>query len=335
MRALRLIAHRLLAAVPTILLVVLGTWILLEAAPGDAADAYLAQTGSGDAVFVAELRTRFGLDLAGPERFATFALRLAGGDLGTSVVFSRPVAAVVVERLPITLMVMAAAIVFAAVIGTAGGILAGAGPGGIADRLLSVAALGLLAIPSFWLGLLLIRWFAVQLGWLPVGGIRSIATGVGATGAGATGGDWGALLDTARHLVLPTVALGTGYVAIYLRTLRAGMVDAWRADHVRAARARGLSERAVVWRAVARPAFLPVVVLLGQQAGTLFGGSVVVETVFAVPGMGRLAYEAVAGRDVPLLIGVVLAGTVVVIVANLLVDLVMTRLDPRIGVGNA
>jgi peptide/nickel transport system permease protein len=143
------------------------------------------------------------------------------------------------------------------------------------------------------------------------------------------------LLDTARHLVLPTVALGTGYVAIYLRTLRAGMVDAWRADHVRAARARGLSERAVVWRAVARPAFLPVVVLLGQQAGTLFGGSVVVETVFAVPGMGRLAYEAVAGRDVPLLIGVVLAGTVVVIVANLLVDLVMTRLDPRIGVGNA
>jgi peptide/nickel transport system permease protein len=333
MRALRLIAYRLLAAVPTVLLVVLGTWILLEAAPGDAADAYLAQTGGGDAVFVAELRTRFGLDLAGPERFATFALRLAGGDLGTSVVFSRPVAAVVVERLPITLMVMAAAIVFAAVIGTAGGILAGAGPGGIADRLLSVAALGLLAIPSFWLGLLLIRWFAVQLGWLPVGGIRSIGAGVG--GAGVGGMDGGGLLDTARHLILPTVALGTGYVAIYLRTLRAGMVDAWRADHVRAARARGLSERAVVWRAVARPAFLPVVVLLGQQAGTLFGGSVVVETVFAVPGMGRLAYEAVAGRDVPLLIGVVLAGTVVVIVANLLVDLVMTRLDPRIGVGNA
>jgi len=104
---------------------------------------------------------------------------------------------------------------------------------------------------------------------------------------------------------------------------------------VRAARARGLRERDVVWGAVARPAFLPVVVLLGQQAGTLFGGSVVVETVFAVPGMGRLAYEAVAGRDLPLLIGVVLAGTFVVIAANLLVDLIMVRLDPRIGAGDA
>jgi peptide/nickel transport system permease protein len=217
---------------------------------------------------------------------------------------------------------MVAAVTFAAVLGTLGGLLAGARPGSLGDRLLSTAALALLAIPSFWLGLQLIRWFAVQLGWLPVGGIRTI-------------GGAGGVLDTARHLILPTLALGTGYVALYLRTLRAGMVDAWRADHVRAARARGLSERAVVWGAVARPAFLPVVVLLGQQAGTLFGGSVVVETVFAVPGMGRLAYEAVAGRDLALLIGVVLAGTVVVIAANLLVDLAMARLDPRIGAGDA
>ena len=322
MRTVRLIARRLAAAVPTVLLVVLGTWILLEAAPGDAADAYLAQAGGGDAAFVADLRARFGLDLSGPDRFAIFALRLAAGDLGTSVVFSRPVAAVIAERIPITLALMVAAVTFAAVLGTLGGLLAGARPGSLGDRLLSTAALALLAIPSFWLGLLLIRWFAVQLGWLPVGGIRTI-------------GGAGGVLDTARHLILPTLALGTGYVALYLRTLRAGMVDAWRADHVRAARARGLSERAVVWGAVARPAFLPVVVLLGQQAGTLFGGSVVVETVFAVPGMGRLAYEAVAGRDLALLIGVVLAGTVVVIAANLLVDLAMARLDPRIGAGDA
>ena len=300
----------------------LGTWILLEAAPGDAADAYLARAGGGDAVFVADLRARFGLDLAGPDRFLAFAARLAAGDLGTSAVFDRPVAAVILGRIPITLVLMAAAIGFAAVLGTAGGLVAGARPGGIGDRLLSTAALTLLAIPSFWLGLLLIRWFAVQLGWLPVGGIRTI-------------GGPGGLLDGARHLVLPTIALGTGYVALYLRTLRAGMVDAWQADHVRAARARGLHERDVVWGAVARPALLPVVVLLGQQAGTLFGGSVVVETVFAVPGMGRLAYEAVAGRDLPLLVGVVLAGTVVVIAANLLVDLLLVRLDPRIGAADA
>jgi peptide/nickel transport system permease protein len=113
------------------------------------------------------------------------------------------------------------------------------------------------------------------------------------------------------------------------------MVEAWRADHVRAARARGLTRRRVVWRAVARPALLPVVVLLGQQAGTLFGGSVVVESAFGIPGLGRLAYEAVAGRDTLLLAGIVLAGTVMVILANLLVDLVLVRLDPRIGAADA
>jgi peptide/nickel transport system permease protein len=137
--------------------------------------------------------------------------------------------------------------------------------------------------------------------------------------------------DVAWHLVLPTLALGAGYLALYTRTLRAGMVATWRADHVRAARARGLGEQSVVRRAVARPALLPVVVLLGQQIGTLFGGSVVTETVFGIPGLGRLTYEAVAGRDTLLLVGVVLAGTVVVIAANLLVDLLLVRLDPRIG----
>jgi len=317
-RGVGLIARRLVAAVPTVVLVALGAYLLLELAPGDAADAYLAQTG-GDAGFAAEVRRRFGLEGTGVERLVRFLGNLAAGDLGTSAVFGRRVAEVVVERLPTTLALMVCAVAFAALLGGWTGLLAGGRPGSPRDRLLSVAALLLLALPSFWLGLLLVYLFGVRLGWLPTAGLRTVGGG----GAG-----W---LDAARHLVLPTVALGAGYVALYMRTLRAGMVEAWRAEHVRAARARGLDERAVVWRAVARPALLPVVVLLGQQAGALFGGSVVVETVFGIPGMGRLAYEAVAGRDAQLLVGVVLVGTLVVIAANLVVDLLLARLDPRIG----
>ncbi|HZH28203.1 MAG TPA: ABC transporter permease [Azospirillaceae bacterium] len=322
MRGVGLIARRLVAAVPTVVLVALGAYLLLELAPGDAADAYLAQTG-GDAGFAAEVRHRFGLEGTGAERLVRFLGNLAAGDLGTSAVFGRRVAEVVVERLPTTLALMVCAVAFAALLGGWTGLLAGARPGSPRDRLLSVAALILLALPSFWLGLLLVYLFGVRLGWLPTAGLHAVGGG----GAG-----W---LDVARHLVLPTVALGAGYVALYMRTLRAGMVDAWRAEHVRAARARGLDERAVVWRAVARPALLPVVVLLGQQAGALFGGSVVVETVFGIPGMGRLAYEAVAGRDAQLLVGVVLVGTLVVIAANLVVDLLLARLDPRIGAADA
>lgn len=325
MRALRIVARRALAALPTVLIVTLGAYLLLESAPGDAADAYLAQTG-GDAGYAASLRERFGLQGSAADRLMRFYAGLLRGDLGASAVFGRPVAGVIVERLPTTLLLMVCAVGFAALLGTALGLVAGSKPGSVRDHAVTVATLGLLAMPNFWLALLLVLLFGVRLAWLPTSGLSD-------PGAAATG--LAGILDTARHLVLPTLALGAGYLALYARTLRAGMAAAWRAEPVRAARARGLPERRVIWRAVARPALLPVVVLLGQQAGTLFGGSVVVETVFGIPGLGRLAYEAVAGRDTPLLVGVVLAGTVVVIAASLAVDLVLVRLDPRIGAGDA
>lgn len=318
--ALRIAARRCAAAVPTILVVALAAFALLEAAPGDAVDAYLAQVG-GDAGFAAELRARLGLADSLPGRLAGVLGRLASLDLGMSAAFARPVVEVIAERLPNTLLLMAGAASVAAGLGVAIGLLSGARPGGARDALLSTGALALLAMPNFWLALVLVLVFAVQLGWLPTGGIRTIG--------GAPPG--GAVLDALRHLVLPSIALGAGYAAMFARTLRAGMVEAWHADHVRAAHARGLRRRAIVWRAVARPALAPVLVLLGQHVGTLVGGSVVVETVFAVPGMGRLAFEAVSGRDTLLLAGILLCATCVVLVANLLVDLALARLDPRIG----
>ncbi len=320
-RLARLLAVRLIAAVPTLLIVACGAFLLLEAAPGDAVDAYLAQTG-GDAGYAAELRRSLGLGGTAMERLAGFLLSLATFDLGRSAVFARPVAAVIAERLPNTLLLLTTTVLFAGGVGYLAGKWAGTRPGSIRDRALTTGALMLLAMPNFWLGLLLVVLLAISWPLLPVAGLRTLGVELGPVAAA---------LDLAWHLVLPTIALGAGYVALYMRTLRAGMAEAWQADHVRAAQARGLAPSAVVRRGVVRPALLPMLVVAGQNIGALVGGSVVVETVFAIPGMGRLAYEAVTGRDAPLLIGVVMTAAILVLAVNTIVDLLLARLDPRIG----
>jgi peptide/nickel transport system permease protein len=207
-------------------------------------------------------------------------------------------------------------------LGTALGLIAGARPGGPADKTLSVASLALYAVPSFWLGLVLSVIFAVQLRWLPTSGIETVASG-------REGLD--RVLDIARHLVLPVCALGFIYLALFLRTMRAGMAEAWRQDYALAARAKGLTRHRIVLRHIARNALLPLVTMIGLQAAGMLGGSVVIESVFAVPGFGRLAQEAVGGRDAPLLMGIIVTSAVLVIAVNLIVDLTYGLLDPRVG----
>jgi peptide/nickel transport system permease protein len=321
-RALRLIRRRLINAVPVIFLVILGTYALLAAAPGDAVDAYIARSG-GDAALIAELRERWGLEGSFLTRFVSYMWSLLRLDLGPSVLFNQPVVSVVMSRVAPTLLLMSAAIAVAFLFGSLLGVVAGARPGSVRDRLLSAVSLVFYATPGFWLGLMLIIAFTVKLGLLPLGGFETIASD-------KTG--FARALDIARHLVMPTLALGIVYLALYLRLMRAGMVEAWRSDHVLLARAKGLPRRRLVLRHVARNALLPVVTMLGLQASTMLGGSVVVESVFAIPGLGRLAFEAVAGRDLPLLLGVVLVGTLVVIAVNLIVDIAYAWLDPRVGV---
>jgi peptide/nickel transport system permease protein len=230
---------------------------------------------------------------------------------------------VVLDRLGNTVLLMSAAIALSFGCGTLLGIVAGSRPRSWADRLLSLVSLAVYAAPGFWLGLMLIVAFAVKLAWFPLGGVVTI----GAPRAGLAH-----VRDVAWHLVLPAGALGLVYLALYLRLMRAGMVEAWRSDFVRTARAKGLARSRIVWRHVARNALLPVVTMLGLQAGAMLGGSVVIESVFAIPGLGRLAFEAVSQRDLPLLLGIILAGTVLVILINLLVDLAYARLDPRVAV---
>ena len=324
-RDLLLLRRRLVGSVFVLLIVIVGTFLLLEAAPGDAVDAYLVSTG-GDAGLVEAMRQSWGLDQSAATRLANYLWALLHLDLGHSVAFSRPIRDVILERLPVTLILMGTSTALSFGIGSALGIYAGARPGSVRDRVLSTASLALYAVPGFWLALVLVIVFAVDLRWFPISGFETIASG-------KTG--FARIADIAHHLVLPVASLGVIYLALYLRMMRAGMAEVWRLDFIRAARARGLSRRRIVLAHVARNALLPLVTMLGLQSAQMLGGSVVIESIFSVPGLGRLAQEAVALRDTPLLLGIILVSAVLVVLINLLVDIAYAFLDPRVGASEA
>jgi peptide/nickel transport system permease protein len=314
--------RRLAGATATLAIVVVGAFFLLEAAPGDAIDAYIGGIGGADAGRIAELRAEWGLDQGPFHRLGAYVVSLLHGDLGWSTGFQRPVRDILFERLPMTLVMMSSALAMAFTFGIVLGFIAGTRPNSWLDRILSIGSLALYAMPGFWLSLVLIAVFAVSLRWLPSGGFETIASGK--TGVARIG-------DIARHLVLPVSSLGLVYMTLFLRLLRDGMEEIWHADFVRAARGRGISGLRLSLRHVARNALTPVITMLGLQSASLLGGSVVIENVFAIPGFGRLASEAVAKRDTPLLLGVVLFSAAVVIAMNMIADLIQMRLDPRIG----
>lgn len=320
---LALLRRRLIGSILVLLIVIIGAFLMLEMAPGDAVDAYAVSAG-GDASTMADLRAQWGLDQSLWHRLAAYLWALAHGNLGWSVAFSRPILDLILERLPNTLLLMASATALSFSLGSLLGVVAGVRPGGWRDRMLSSASLALYAIPGFWLALVLVILFSIRLRWLPSSGIETIASGKqGLARAG----------DIAEHLILPVVSLGLIYLALYLRVMRTAMADVWRMDFIRALRARGLARSRIVWRHVARNALLPLITMLGLQAAAMLGGSVVIESVFAVPGVGRLAQEAVSARDTPLLLGIILVSALMVIVVNIVVDIAYGWLDPRIGTG--
>ncbi|MBY5590404.1 ABC transporter permease [Rhizobium leguminosarum] len=321
-RAIILLRRRAISSIPVLLIVVIFTFFLLESASGDAVDAYLGSIGGGDAALRQSLRESYGLDQSTFARLWLYFSSLARFDLGWSVAFGRPVRELIAERLPNTLLLMGSATALSFGLGSALGILAGARPGGLRDRMLSIGSLIVYAIPSFWLGLVLSIAFSVKLRWFPIAGVETIASG-------KTG--FSRALDIADHLALPVGALALIYLALFLRVMRSGMAEAWKLDFVLFARAKGLSQSRIVLRHVARNALLPLVTMLGLQSAAMLGGSVVIESIFAIPGFGRLAQEAVNGRDAPLLMGIIVTSAVLVISVNFLVDLVYAALDPRIG----
>jgi peptide/nickel transport system permease protein len=324
MRILSLAGRRLAASIPTLVLILIGVFLLLQFAPGDTVDALMAQMGGGDAATAKELRRFYGLDLSVAMQLVNYLWRLIRLDLGFSAIYGKPVSTVIVERLPVTLLLMTASLSFAFFMGLVLGVVAARRVNRWPDTLISTLGLIFYATPSFWFGLMAIVVFSIYLQWLPAGGFEDITMSY--SGLART-------LDIASHLVLPTLTLGLIFLAIYLRIMRASMLEVLNLDFVRTARSKGLDETRIVTRHVLRNALLPMVTLIGLQAGTMLGGSVVVESVFSLPGLGRLAYESVVQRDLNTLLGIVFVSALLVIVVNFIVDLAYARLDPRITSG--
>jgi peptide/nickel transport system permease protein len=303
---LTFIVRRLLLAVPVLLGVVFVVMLTVDLLPGDAVTLMLGEHATPQAV--AALRDHLGLDKPLATRYVQYVGRLLTGDLGRSIQQNRPVAAELAEAWPATLELTVAALVLAAVLGVGAGVVSAVWPSSVFDTLARLGSLFGLSLPVFWTGLVLIVIFAWWLPWLPVGGTGSPS-----------------------HLVLPAVALALPSIAMIARMTRSSVLEVLREDYVRTARAKGVRERWVVTKHALRNAAIPVLTLLGLQAGQLMGGAVLTETVFAWPGLGRLMVKAIFARDYVLLQGAVLLFSLAFVLVNLIVDLSYGVLDPRVS----
>lgn len=319
--SLRYALKRLLQAVPTILVIVCLNFALLQLAPGDAADVLAGEAGSATPEYMAQLRQKFGLDQPIHVQLVVYLKQVLSFDLGHSFRHGMPVSELIISRLGPTLLLMVTVFLAAVLFGALLGSIAARNINRWQDGLISVLTVLAYATPVFWAGLMLIVVFSIKLGWFPTSGMQEIA---------AFHEGWDRVVDIARHLVLPAVTLTMFYLALYTRLMRASALEQSSMDYVVTARAKGLTERQIARRHVFRNALLPVVTMAGVQAGGLLGGAVVVETVFAWPGLGLLAYESLFARDLNLLLGIFFICACLVVVVNLVVDIVYSMLDPRI-----
>ncbi|WP_432726697.1 ABC transporter permease [Variovorax sp. W6] len=322
MGTLRYAASRLLQALGLVLAVVVLNFVLVHAAPGDPVETIAGASGGMSPELMAQLRTQYGLDRSLPVQLGVYLGKVAQGDLGYSYFFNLPVTSMIAERVPATLLLVLSAVLLAFLVGTALGVLSSRKPNGLLSQFINVLSLVGFAAPVFWLGIMLVILLASVFPVLPVAGMRSIdSTG----GAG-----FADMLDVAYHLVLPTLTLSLVYLAQYSRLARSSMLDVLGSDFIRTARAKGLTDRVVLYKHALRNALLPVVTVLGLQFGNVLAGAILVETVFNWPGLGRLAFESVLRRDYPTILGVLLFSSIVVVVMNQLTDLCYRFIDPRI-----
>ncbi len=322
-RTLRYVVRRLAQAVPIVLGIVVLNFLMLQLAPGDAAEVLAGEAGAATPEYMAQLRQSFGLDQPVWLQLAIYVKNILTLDLGFSFRHNMPVLDLILNRLGPTLLLMGTTLVFSVGVGILLGLIAATGVNSWRDNLISVLAVVSYATPLFWAGLMLIVVFSLNLRWLPVTGMEDVV-------AFHTG--MARVLDIARHLVLPALTLSLFYLALYTRLMRAAMLDQAGMDYVTTARAKGLGERRITLRHVLRNAVLPVLTMAGIQVGSMLGGAVVVESVFAWPGMGLLAFQSLFARDYNLLLGIFFLSACLVVIVNLLVDLIYIMLDPRIQV---
>lgn len=323
-KLLTYIARRVVQAIPMAFAIVLLNFVLLQLTPGDLVDVMAGEAGSATPEYMDNLRRLYGLDVPVTQQFFNYVNGILHFDLGFSFRQNTPVLELILERLPSTVLLSVAAIAFALVIGVTLGTVAARHRGTAIDESISIFSTVGFAIPLFWVGLMFIVLFSIQLRWLPSAGIATI----GVTYASW----WEEWLDVGHHMLLPAFTLSLFFLSIYVRITRSAMLEVYELDFVRTARAKGIGEGRVVLRHVLRNALLPIVTITGLQVGAIFGGTVVTETVFGWPGVGRLAHEAVFSRDVNLLLGIFLCSSMLVMLVNLAVDLLYAVLDPRVEV---
>src|SRR5438874_366648 len=305
------------AALIVLLLASVLVFLGIRALPGDPA---LALGGEDrDAAVVAQIRHDYGLDKPLPVQYVRWLGHVVRGDFGTDQ-RKLSVAHTIVTRLPITLELAFLAILLGSIIGIVAGVIAAVRRGKASDYAATTVALVGLSVPHFWLGLLMIVYFAVRLHWLPAGGYVPFGTNP---------------VQNLEHMLMPAIVLGTGLSAVLMRQMRSSMLGALAADYVRTARAKGLSEWSVIGKHALRNSLITVTTVIGLQLGALISGAVITEQIFVIPGFGRLTIDAVNQRDYTLLQGVVLVAAAGYVVVNLLVDVVYSLLNPRIRVAGA
>lgn len=312
------IARRLVGMLPVVFLISVITFSLVLLLPGDAALAILGESGARDASRYEALRAQLGLDDPVPVRYMSWVKNAVAGDLGTSIRTAEPVAQAVFRRLTPTLHLTFLALLIAVAVALPIGILSAVKQRTFFDSVGTVIALGGLAVPNFWLGILLIYLFSLWLKWLPPSGFVPI---------------WEDPVQSLRLLFMPSLALATGLMAIVMRQVRSAVLEVMREDYVTTARSKGLGETRVIGKHALRNALIPVITVVGLQIGRLFGGAVTIEIVFSIPGMGRLAVDSIFFRDFVMVQAIMLVLALAVLVASLVTDVLYAVLDPRIRYG--
>lgn len=318
------IIRRLLGLVPTLIGITLISFFVIHIAPGKPTD---IQTSMNPKVsYEARLRLEklYGLDKPIYAQYLQWVKRFVSFDFGRSYLDDRPVSEKIAERIPITLLINFSAIILTLVIGIPLGILSAVRRGKLSDKLSTIFVFIGFSAPEFWLALLLMNLFCITLGWLPVSGIASLDFESFDT--------CGKIFDVARHLILPVTISAFASLAVISRYMRTEMIGIMGEDYIRTARAKGLDENTVIYKHALKNALLPIITILGLSVPGLIGGSVIFESIFAIPGMGRLFYESVMARDYPVIMGVLSIGAILTLAGNFMADIAYSYADPRIRV---
>lgn len=315
----RYIAFRLIQLIPLILVVIVINFVLMHLAPGDVASTLAGEDVDPD--YLNHIRALYGLDQPILVQLLNYLGQVLQGDLGFSFRSREPVIDVIMSRAPATLLLVGTSLLIGSVAGTAIGTLLARRPGSVVDTTISTIAVAIYSVPVFWLGLMLILLFGVQLRWLPTSGMVSLVPA-----SSTLGHVW----DVAYHMILPAAALSSIWMGQYLRLARTSVAQVMGESYITTVRAVGFPERTVLLHYALRNALLPVVTMFGLQMGLVLAGAVLTETVFAWPGLGRLIYEAILARDIPVIMGAYVVMSITVALASLLTDLAYAALDPRV-----